>query len=133
MTISQSFVKFLENQGYGIFGQDIYLYRVPNSKKTKTNLIWIIPSGGAPTSRNATGELIKTYQFLLYYRSVKAKNVDEVLSRLEEMLNCSNCVELEGYELVEMATTQFPADQDLDDENREVGLLQISLQVYKRC
>ena len=36
MTISQAFVKLLETKGYGVFGQNIFLYRVPNSLKTKT-------------------------------------------------------------------------------------------------
>lgn len=133
MTISQSFVRMLEQKGYGVFGQNIFLYRVPNSLKTQTELFWIIPSGGQPVSTNPTGELVKAYQFLLYYRSNSAKKVDEVLSLVEEELNCSGCVQLDGFELVRMATTQFPADQDLDSENRMVGMLQVQLEIYKGC
>ena len=133
MTISQSFINFLENEGYGTFGQDIFLYRVPNSIKTQIDLFWIIPSGGTPISKNKTGEIIKAYQFLVYYRSTSSRKIDEVLFNLEETLNCRNCVELDGFELVSMETTQFAADQDLDSENRMVGFLQVQLQVYKGC
>ncbi len=133
MTISRAFVQFLENQGYGIFGQNIYLYRVPNSFKAETEVLWIIPSGGNIIGRNRTGEQIKAYQFLVYYRSVSAKKIDEALSELEKTLNCSQCVELPGFELVQVNTTQFPVDQDLDSENRMVGLLRVQLEIYKSC
>lgn len=133
MTLSRSFVSFLEEKGYGVFGQNIYLYRVPNSKKTETEILWLIPMGGYPSSVNKTGELIKSYQILIYYRSNSAKKVDEVLNELEETLNCANCVSLEGFELVSIRATQLPADQDLDSENRMVGSITCQLEVYKSC
>ena len=133
MTISQSFVKFLEEKGYGIFGQNIYLYRVPNSKKTETEILWLIPTGGYPSAINKTPEMIKAYQFLIYYRSNSAKKVDEVMNDLEQTLNCSSCVNLDGFELVSIRATQLPADQDLDSENRMVGSINCQLEVYKSC
>lgn len=133
MTIGRAFVKFLEDKGYGVFGQNIYLFRVPNSFKADDEVLWVIPSGGNITGRNKTGEAIKAYQFLVYFRSVSAEKIDIALSDLEEVLNCSGCVNLEGYELVQVSTTQFPADQDLDAENRMVGLLRVQLEIYKKC
>lgn len=133
MTIARAFVDFLEKQGFGVFGQNIYLFRVPNSFKAESEILWIIPSGGSIVGRNRTGEQIKAYQFLVYYRSVSAEKVDIALSALEEQLNCSKCVKLNGFELVQVNTTQFPADQDLDAENRMVGLLRVQLEVYKSC
>lgn len=133
MTLSQSFVKFLENKGYGVFGQNIYLYRVPNSKKTETEILWLIPTGGYPSSVNKTGELIKAYQILIYFRSNSARKVDEVLNDLEQTLNCAQCVNLDGFELVSIRATQLPVDQDLDTENRMVGAINCQLEVYKSC
>lgn len=133
MTLIQSFVKFLENKGYGISGQNIYMYRVPNSKKTETEILWLIPTGGYPSTRNKTGEMIKAYQILIYYRSNNARKVDTVLNDLEETLNCAMCVNLEGFELVDVRATQLPADQDLDSENRLVGSINCQLEVYKSC
>lgn len=133
MTIVQAFANFLQVKGYGISGQNIFLFRVPNSKKTETELLWLIPTGGMPVSRNKTGELIKAYQILIYYRSNSAKKVDAVLNDLENMLNCSQCVSLEGFELVDIRATQLPTDQDLDTENRMVGSINCQLEVYKSC
>lgn len=133
MTLSQSFVKFLETKGYGIFGQNIFLFRVPNSLKTQTELLWLIPTGGNPVSRNKTGEMIKSYQVLISLRSNSARKVDEVLNDLEEHLNCSSCVDLEGFELVDIRATQLPTDQDIDSENRMVGSIRCQLEVYKSC
>lgn len=133
MTISRAFVDFLEEKGFGVFGQNIYLYRVPNSFQAETEVLWVIPSGGNIVGRNKTGELIKAYQFLVYYRSVSAEKVDVALSAIEEQLNCSGCVELNGFELVQVNTTQFPVDQDIDSENRMVGMLRVQLEIYKSC
>lgn len=133
MTVARAFVKFLETEGFGVFGQNIYLYRVPNSFKAESEVMWVIPSGGNIVGKNRTGEQIKAYQFLIYFRSVSAEKIDIALSAMEEQLNCSNCVKLEGYELVQVNTTQFPADQDLDAENRMVGMIRVQLEVYKSC
>lgn len=133
MTISRAFVKFLETQGYGIFGQNIFLFRVPDSFKAESEVLWVIPSGGNIVGRNKTNEAIKAYQFLIYFRSVSAEKVDTALLALEEQLNCSGCVDLEGYELVQINTTQFPVDKDLDLENRMVGMLRVQLEIYKSC
>lgn len=133
MTISQSFVKFLEDKGYGVFGQNIFLFRVPSSLKTTDELFWIIPSGGTPIHNNKTSELIKQYNFLIYFRSVSAKRVDEVLSQMEGTLNCSKCVKLEGFDMVDISTTQLPADEDLDAENRMVGMVSVQIQTYATC
>lgn len=133
MTLSQAFVNYLEMKGYGVFGQNLYLYRVPNSKKTDTEVLWLIPTGGYPASRNKTGEMVKSYQILIYFRSNSARKVDEFLNDLEQTLNCSQCVSLEGFELVDIRATQLPADQDLDSENRMVGSINCQLEVYKSC
>lgn len=133
MTMIQSFAKLLQDKGYGISGQNIFLYRVPNSKKTETEVLWLIPTGGTPVNRNRTGELIKSYQVLIYYRSNSARKVDEVLNDLENMLNCAQCVSLEGFELVDIRATQLPTDQDLDTENRMVGSISCQLEIYKSC
>ena len=133
MTISESFIKLLESKGCGIFGQNIFLYRVPNSLKTPTELFYVIPSGGSIISNSPTGDKIKMYQFLIYYRSNSAQKVDKVLSTLEEELNCAGCVQLEGFELINLETSMFPADQDADSENRMVGMIQVQVQVYKNC
>ena len=133
MTISESFVKMLENKGYGVFGQNIFLYRVPNSLKTPTELFYIIPSGGNAVEIYPSGARVKSYQFLVYFRSNSAKRVDKVLNEMEKDLSCSGCVQFEGYEMVGINTSLYPADQDADSENRMVGMIQVQIEVYKTC
>lgn len=134
MTITESFIQWLEGQGVATFGQDLYLRRVPDSKNTPTSLYWIIPGGGFPLGRNRTGEMIKQYSYTINYRSNKVKEVEEKLNALEELLNCQNCIVLDGYEVLEVEVNVFPSDGDNDEEDRETGLLQVNIKTYKqRC
>lgn len=133
ITIAESFVNMLEENGFGKFGQDIFLYRVPNSLKTQTELFYIIPSGGSTAVKLVTGETEKIYQFAIYYRSQSARQVDATLGKLEEFLNCAHCVQLSGFQIMDISVTQYPTDQDLDTENRQIGLLQVQIKVYATC
>ena len=133
-TITESFINWLESEGVATFGQDLYLRRVPDSQKTPSSLYWIIPSGGFPLGRNKTGEMIKQYTFVINYRSTKAEDVEHKLYELEELLNCQSCIALEGYQVLEVEVSVFPDDGDVDDEDREVRLLQVNIKTYKqRC
>lgn len=134
MTITESFIQWLEDEGVATFGQDLYLRRVPDSPKTPSSVYWIIPSGGFVIGKNKTGEMIKQYSYIINYRAVKAKEVEEKLYALEDLLNCQDCIELEGYQVLNVEVSVFPDDGDIDDEDRETGLLQINIQTYKqRC
>ena len=134
MTVAQSFIKWLEEQGVATFGQDLYLRRVPDSKSTPDAIYWIIPSGGFRIGKNRTGEVIKQYSFIINYRSVSARDVEEKLFALEELLNCTNCVTLEGFDVIEIEVDAYPSDGDIDEEDRETGLLQVNIKTYKqRC
>ena len=134
MTITESFIQWLESEGVATFGQDLYLRRVPDSKHTPDSVYWIIPSGGFRIGKNKTGEMIKQYNFIINFRAVKAKEVEEKLYALEELLNCQSCIELEGFQVLEVEVDVFPDDGDIDDEDRETGLLQVNIKTYKqRC
>ena len=134
MTVTEAFIEWLEAQGVATFGQDLYLRRVPDSPKTPSSLYWIVPSGGFPLGQNRTGEMIKQYSYQINYRSKSAKEVENKLFELEEMLNCQSCIALEGYEVLDVEVTSFADDGDIDDEDREIGLLQVNIKTYKqRC
>ena len=87
--------------------------------------------GGSSSIKNQTGERVKDYLVSVFYRNVDAEDVYESLQELEEDLNSKECLELEDYETVEIEAVSFPADQDLDSEDRTVGLLQVNLRVYQ--
>jgi len=131
-TITGSFAQFLVDQGIATFGQDLYTSKVPNSLNTTTKLYWLVTSGGSPLIKLRTGEIVKLYTIRIYYRSDSAKDVEKKLFQLEELLNCSRCVELTNFEVVEVDVTQFPSDEDIDSEEREVGMLQVNIKTYKK-
>lgn len=134
MTIGKALIQWLESQGVATFGQDLYLRRVPDSKYTPDAVYWVIPNGGFPVGKNKTGEMIKQYNFIINFRSVKAEEVEDKLFALEELLNCQSCMELEGFQVLEVEVDSFPDDGDVDDEDRETGLLQVNIKTYKqRC
>lgn len=132
MTIAESFIAYLESQDIATFGQDLFLRRVPDSSTTGASVYWVIPNGGFPLGRNQTGEMIKQYSFLIYYRSNKAQLVEQKLFELEETLNMPNSVQLEGFEVIETEVNQFATDEDEDLEGREVGLIQVNIKTYKQ-
>ena len=133
MTIAESFVDYMEELDVGTSGQNIFIGETPPSNYVDDNLWWVIQSGGSKTLKAFTGESIKQYSLLVYNRGRDYGLVSSRLSNLEETLNCPSCVELDGYEVLEMEVVQFPTDQDLDSEDRKVGLLQINIKTYKEC
>jgi hypothetical protein len=132
MNIAEAFVELLEDLGIGTFGQDIFIGQAPSSNKVPDSIWWVISSGGSP-ARIASGESIKTYHVEIYCRNRDYKLVYDDLHSLEEQLNCDNCVELDGFDTVKAEAEVLSIDDDLDAEDRKVGLLQVTLTTYKEC
>ena len=132
-TISEAFIEYLESQNIATFGTDLFLNQVPSSNETQDSVYWIITSGGGPIRSLRTGEKLKQYYISVYYRSRSNKDVERKLFALEELLNCTECVQLTGFDVVSVSAEQFPSDRDLDNEERRVGFLQATIRVYKTC
>lgn len=132
-TISEAFIAYLQAQGIATFGTDLFLNQVPSSLVTQDNVYWIITSGGGPIQSLRSGEKIKQYYISIYYRSTSNKDVERKLFALEELLNCAECVQLTGFDVISVSAEQFPSDRDLDNEERRVGFLQSTIRVYKTC
>lgn len=97
-------------------------------------LWWLTASGGADLGHNPTGESIQTTVIAVYYRHKRAQVVYNALESLRDTVVCAGCLELEGYEVVTIPTTTGPfVDQDLDNESRSVGLLQVEITTKKDC
>lgn len=133
MTLAQTFAEYLENLGYGIFEQDIFIGLAPSSNKVPDAIFWIIATGGSITSETTTGERMKQYTVDIFYRDTNYQTVYETLESLEHELNCTGCVELEDIDVVDISATNFMVDEDLDSEDRKVGLLQLTLTVFASC
>lgn len=129
MNITRSFVKWLEESGYGTFGTTIFIGGVPQD--APDSCIWVLSSGGNVISKHTTGDKQKNYLFSVYMRDIDQQNLYDTLQNIEELANSPECIDLEDYITLEVETTLFPTDQDLDNEDRTVGLLQITVTVYK--
>lgn len=129
MNIKRQFIDWMESQSLGTFGITIFIGIAPLGALDEC---YIVTSGGGnPIVKNNTGERQKGYILNVYFRSLNAETVDEKLQALEELINESACLEIDGYDIIEAEATAFPTDQDIDNEDRTVGLLQITLTVYK--
>ncbi len=133
MTVVESFAAYLQALGIGTLGQDLWIGEAPSSMNSVDTLCWIVASGGSPLVTNQTGEMTKEYQVQIFYRDRDYKDVSTVLFGLEEELNCDGCTQLSGFDTVDMKATQFPIDNDLDSEDRKVGLLSVTITTYKEC
>lgn len=129
-TVSEAFVEYLEQQGYGTFDEDLFLGQVP--LKAPDNTFWVITSGGSPIRKLPTGEMLKQYFISVYYRSRSGKDVEKKMFALEELLNCTRCVQLTGFEVNEISATNFGSDEDIDSIERRVGLVQANINIYKK-
>lgn len=128
MTIAKSFVEYMEDQLLGVFGTDIFIGSVPLN--AQDDCYWIVSSGGNPVNENQTGEMLKQYNLNVYFRSLDAEKVDTNMQALEELINADLCTQLNGFDTMDLKATAFPSDQDIDNEERTVGLLQVTVQTY---
>lgn len=129
MNITRAFIEYMEGLGLGTFGTDIFIGGAPLGATDP--IWWAISAGGNSDPKNNTGERIKNYTVDVFYRDNDAQEVYDKMQLLEEEVNSKECTELEGYETVDMEAVLFPADQDIDNEDRTVGLLQVTLTVYQ--
>ena len=132
-TLSEAFIKFLEEKDIATFGQDLFLNEVPSSNDTQTESVyWIRTSGGNPISKLRTGELVRMHAITINFRAIKNEDVEKKLHRLAELLQQPDCIQLDGFETIDVSVSQFPAQEDLDIENRKRGMLRLTIQTYKR-
>lgn len=128
-TVTEAFAKFLEDNSVATFGTDLFIGNVPTQPDT---LYYLITAGGSPVSKLTTGERVKQYFISVYYRSLSGKDIERKLFALEELINTPGCVQLEGFNTHEVEATQFPSDEDNDNEERRIGMLQVNIKIYKK-
>lgn len=128
-TVSEAFVEWLQDNGYGVFGQNLFLGQVPQDAPDA--VFWVITSGGSPIQKLPSGGAVKQYFISLYYRDDREVNIERTLFAIEELLNCSSCINLTGLQVYDVQSSQFPTDQDIDKEERRIGFLQANIKIYK--
>jgi hypothetical protein len=134
MNVPEAIARFMQDElSLGTLQQDIWVGQAPSSKKAVDDLWWIIASGGDKEIDLVTGGSLKNYILSIYRRSKDYKALYNTMQTLEETFNCAACVTLPGFEVMQIEASNFPIDNDLDREDRKLGLLQINLRVYKDC
>jgi hypothetical protein len=133
MNIAESFATYLQTLGIATLGQDLFIGNAPSSNRVSDSMYWIIESGGSPLSKNSTGELLKSTTIEVYYRDRNYKNVYDKINTLEETISCAGCIQLNGFDIIKLDVVSYPIDQDLDNEDRKIGMLQVNILTYKEC
>lgn len=131
MTIVDSFADYLENLGIATLGQDLFIGEAPSSKQVLDSIWWLIETGGNNQLDLSTGEKIKLHNISIYHRGTNYQTVKENLHDAEELISADGCTQLSGYETLDIQLSSYPVDNDIDSEDRKVGLLQINLKTYK--
>ena len=129
MNIAKDFADYLITQGFGtVFGTDVFVGGVPANAPDAS--WWVVSAGGSPETRNQTGEVRKNYILNVFYRSSDEESVYNEMQELEIELNKSNCLQLANFDTIELQATIFPADQDIDSEERTIGTVQVQITTY---
>ena len=130
-TISEAFIRWMEDYGFATFGTDVFLNQIPdeNGGSYIDNAYWVITSGGDVKSRNVTAESIQQFSIQVFYRNTSGKDVERNLYALNKKVNTRDCFSLNGFELHDM-TASLPEDNDRDAENRAQGSFVVDIQVY---
>lgn len=128
MNIAEAFAQYMEDQGYGTLGTNLQIGGV--SLSAPDECWWVVFEGGSSIIKNQTGEKLKRYNLDVFFRSRNGSTVYDTLHDFEQTINSLSCIELEDFDVIEVEATSFPTDRDLDDVDRTIGLVKISLTTY---
>ncbi len=128
MNITEAFADFLEAEEIGVFGTNLFIGGAPLDGPDLC--FWLVSSGGAPVSSNQTNEMVKEYTIDVFYRNTDPEDVYDVLQSLEILLNNGSCKTIGSFDIIDVQTSLFPTDQDIDNEDRTVGLLTVKIVTY---
>jgi hypothetical protein len=133
MNVTRALANYLQSISVGTFGTDIFISRAPSSDKVPDSIFWLKATGGSLLKKAVNGSSQRNYVIEIYHRDVNTESVYETLQGLGEDLTCAGCVTLESYDVVEIVTNGPWTDQDLDNEERTVGLLQATITIMEEC
>lgn len=119
----------MQANNFGNAGQNLFIGNVP--LKAPKSCWWVVVTGGASTLKAHTGERLKQYTLNVFYRNTSSEDVDEKMQAFEEFINSKPCKSLAHYEVIEIDATLFQSDRDIDDEDRTVGVVEVSIIVHQ--
>jgi hypothetical protein len=127
MNITDAFAEYMEDNGFGTIGNDLYIGGIPLDTD---NGWWILSGGGTSALKAVTNNKIKNYQINVFYRDTDSENVYNKLQEFEQFINSDPCPTIQGFDIIGIEVILFPTDQDLDNEDRTIGLAQVMITVY---
>jgi hypothetical protein len=128
MNIVQSFANWMEDNSLATLGQDLFISR---ARTTPDALFWLVSTGGASSTRNVNLGYQVTHTIALHYRDSDPETVYETLNTVQNVVLGEDCFYLDGFDVISVNTSGPFTDQDLDNDDRAVGLLEISITTYK--
>lgn len=131
MSLASAFAPYLATQSGSTIGQDLFIGQIPSSNKAPDAAWSVSSSGGNKEISLQSGESVKNYLLEVRYRNRDYETVYEKLNSLEEALNAGDCTQLTGFETLSIEATTFPIDDDLDSEDRKIGMLVATVLTYK--
>ncbi|RDH76344.1 hypothetical protein DVS77_21560 [Mycolicibacterium moriokaense] len=131
MNIVTALANYLTDQDVATLGQDLFISRAPTSndlneagEEIPQNIWWLLASGGTQTRG------FETYNVDVWYRDIDAEAVYNKLQALHDSVHNAT-VPLTGFEVIRVEALAPVVDQDIDNEERTVGLLQLTITTYK--
>lgn len=131
-TVSESFIRWMSSNGYGVEGESIFLNQIPDQGadgKPIDNAYWVVTAGGNVASKNVSAESIQRFSTQVFYRNKSGEEVEHNLFALNQQVNARGIFEIEGFTLYDIEAT-MPTDNDRDAENRRQASLVVAIQIY---
>lgn len=128
-----AFLAWLETAFSLTFGTNLFAGEAPSTNNEDVPLTWVVMSGGANQAKLLTGEKQQIFGFDIYHRDTSFENVQQFAYELTEKLTCSNCLQLQNYETIEVGVSSTPVDNDRDGEGRKVVLVQSTVILNNQC
>lgn len=127
-TVSASFIKWMEDNGYGTFNTNIFLNQIRSDAQDSAYLV--TTAGGDVRSNLVTAQNIKQYVIDVTCRDASGEAVENNLYNLETAINTRGSFTIDGFEIYSISST-MSEDLDRDAENRRQGAITVTIEIYK--
>lgn len=126
-TINQELYHFLSNLLSLNEGTNFFLYQLPSTNQVKPRVWWLTVQSQSLTRKFITFEKDYYITYTLNYRSQSARDVDNNISQVAEMINNLQCFRLPSYQITTCHASTISANEDLDAEDMMRGSITITV------
>lgn len=126
-TINQELYHFLSNLLSLNEGTNFFLYQLPSTNQVKPRVWWLTVQSQSLTRKFITFEKDYYITYTLNYRSQSARDVDNNISQVAEMINNLQCFRLPSYQITTCHASTISANEDLDVEDMMRGSITITV------